>query len=79
MIKAQKIKITICFQFQKIVRLLLEKYSAILKMALTDIWVLLADSAENFFNSLYRFLQLFKEVNADDRLKRGKIKNKWIK
>ncbi|CAD5228314.1 unnamed protein product [Bursaphelenchus okinawaensis] len=47
-------------QFCRCFDLALSKFSPILKMALTDIWVLLSPSAENFYNALRRFLTLFK-------------------
>jgi hypothetical protein len=56
-------------QFQKVMKLVVEKYSVILKMALTDIWVLLADSAESCCATLHRFLHFFKDLSAATSMK----------
>lgn len=47
-------------QFSRLFGLVTLKFSPILRMALTDIWVLLSPSAEHFYNALRRFLTLFR-------------------
>uniref|UniRef100_A0A914I680 Uncharacterized protein n=1 Tax=Globodera rostochiensis TaxID=31243 RepID=A0A914I680_GLORO len=51
-------------QFQLTMALLLDKYSPILRSALTDIWVLLADSADSIFGALQNFFILFRELQS---------------
>ncbi|KAH7728112.1 beige/BEACH domain-containing protein [Aphelenchoides avenae] len=56
-------------QFHNIMIVALDRFNEVLKMTLTDIWVILADSADNFYAALRRFLTLIKIVITDRGLK----------
>ncbi|KAL3093184.1 hypothetical protein niasHT_022634 [Heterodera trifolii] len=51
-------------QFHQLMALLLDNYSPIFRSALTDIWVLLGDSADNIFGSLHSYFVMFRELQS---------------
>jgi hypothetical protein len=55
-------------QFDSLVDVLISKFKIILQMAVTDIWVLFSDSAENSYNALRYFLCIFKYALSHPKL-----------
>ena len=53
--------------------LVLVSYAPLLRMAQTDIWVMVAESAESEFNLLGLYIHLFRRLLVADRTAEGRI------